>query len=165
MKSKNSKKAMKILKYLMVICVLTMGFSCSKDDDGLSSGHKILSFEHENLISVELLNGGMEIKINEYLTVCQMSLIWKAGTDLTSLSPVITISPKAYIIPNPNIPQDFSEQVDYTVVAEDGTGLTYLIVSRTEDQEIPHMSTFIKEQSLHVLQSAPDEMAERAITN
>ena len=64
-----------------------------------------------------------------------MSLTWKAGTDLTSLAPVINIPSGATIMPASGSLRDFSDQVSYTVTAEDGTTLTYLILSSTEDQE------------------------------
>ena len=125
---------LQIFKVVAFLTLLAGSFSCSKDGPKLSSEHTILSFEHPNLIKWEILNDGKEIYIRPNLTVCQMALTWKAGTDLTSLVPVIAIPFGAIIIPNPNIPQDFSDQVSYTVIAEDGiTILTYLIASRTED--------------------------------
>ncbi|PLX03005.1 MAG: hypothetical protein C0594_11250, partial [Marinilabiliales bacterium] len=47
------------------------------------------------------------------------------GTDVTSLTPSITVSPGALITPMSGTAQDFSNPFDYTVIAEDGA--TYLV--------------------------------------
>lgn len=124
------------LTFTTAFLLLAGSFSCSQIEDvQLSSEHKIISFEHENLINVNFLHDHMEIHVNENSTVSLMSLTWKAGTDLTSLAPVITIPSGATIMPASGSLRDFSDQVSYTVTAEDGTTLTYLILSSTEDQE------------------------------
>jgi hypothetical protein len=43
------------------------------------------------------------------------------GTDVTALVPSIEISPGASIDPTPGVPTDFTNPVNYTVVAENGT--------------------------------------------
>lgn len=51
-----------------------------------------------------------------------------AGTDLTALSPVITVSEGASVSPESGTPQDFTDPVAYTVTAEDGaTQKSYLV--------------------------------------
>ena len=47
------------------------------------------------------------------------------GTDVTSLTPVITLAPGATISPKTVSAQDFSQQVTYTVTAQDGTTSIY----------------------------------------
>ena len=47
------------------------------------------------------------------------------GTDVTALVPIITISEKATINPGSGIPQNFTNPVTYTVVAEDGSQAVY----------------------------------------
>lgn len=44
-----------------------------------------------------------------------------AGTDLSAITPAITVSTRASITPNSGVEQDFSTTVNYTVTAEDGT--------------------------------------------
>ena len=51
------------------------------------------------------------------------------GTDVTSLAPVITLAPGANITPESGVAQDFSQQVAYTVTAEDGATVTYLVLA------------------------------------
>jgi len=47
------------------------------------------------------------------------------GTDVSSLSPVITLAPGATITSKHAGVQDFSQQVEYTVICEDGSTVTY----------------------------------------
>ena len=54
------------------------------------------------------------------------------GADLTSLAPTITLSPGAVIDPASGTTQDFSNSVDYTVTAENGTDSQVWNVSVTE---------------------------------
>ena len=48
------------------------------------------------------------------------------GTGLTSLSPTITVSPGATISPLSEVPQDFTNPVEYTVTAADRTKQVYI---------------------------------------
>ncbi|MEQ9219471.1 MAG: Ig-like domain-containing protein [Cyclobacteriaceae bacterium] len=50
-----------------------------------------------------------------------VSVVVEAGTDISDLSPAITISEAATISPNSGIAQDFTTTVTYTVTAEDAT--------------------------------------------
>lgn len=54
------------------------------------------------------------------------------GTDLTNLTPIITISDKATISPISGEPVDFTNPVTYTVTAEDGSQAVYLAVVTKE---------------------------------
>ncbi len=47
------------------------------------------------------------------------------GTDLTALSPVVAVSPKATVNPASGASQDFSNSVMYKVTAEDGSSVDY----------------------------------------
>ena len=96
----------KMITLLTISLIVSGSFSCSKNDEkqSLSSEKMILSFEHEKLIEVEFLN-----------------------------DPIVTVSPGATIMPPSSTIQDFSDQVSYTVIAEDETNVTYLILSVTED--------------------------------
>ncbi len=50
-----------------------------------------------------------------------------AGTNVTSLTPSITVSDKASVSPASGAAQDFTNPVTYTVTAEDGTQQTYIV--------------------------------------
>ena len=137
----------KFSTFVAALLLLAGSFSCSDNDEPqrLSSEYKILSFTHEDLVEVDFLNNHQEI-VTSHETYSLMSLIWKAGTDLTSLAPEITIPPGATITPTSGTKRDFSDQVFYTVTAEDGTRLTYVIISETENQEpvLRHASKTVK---------------------
>ena len=50
-----------------------------------------------------------------------------SGTDVTSLTPTIVVSPEATVSPASGTAQDFTSPVTYTVTAEDGTTATYTV--------------------------------------
>ncbi len=52
------------------------------------------------------------------------------GTDLTALAPRITLSPGATVSPEPELAQDFTYSVVYTVTAEDGSSQDYTAIAR-----------------------------------
>ncbi len=49
------------------------------------------------------------------------------GTDITKLSPTITVSPSAAVSPVSLVIQDFTNPVTYSVMAEDGSTQTYTV--------------------------------------
>ncbi|WP_282125804.1 alpha-amylase family glycosyl hydrolase [Marinifilum flexuosum] len=57
----------------------------------------------------------------------QIALQIDAGTDITSLSPVIVVSEHASVSPASGVAQDFSSPVQYTVTAEDGNQQVYTV--------------------------------------
>ncbi len=61
------------------------------------------------------------------------------STDLTSLEPVITVSPGATIDPASGVAQDFSSPADYTVTAENGTDTQIWTVTVTEAVSISEL--------------------------
>ncbi|MFY0650453.1 MAG: DUF5018 domain-containing protein [Cyclobacteriaceae bacterium] len=80
------------------------------------------------------------------------------GTALTALTPTMTLSPNASIVPNSATTQDFSNPVTYTVTAEDGTTtqnwtVTVTIAPNTETDII---SFILAEQTAAVI---PDPTA------
>ncbi len=59
------------------------------------------------------------------------------GTDLTDLAPVIVVSEGATVVPASGVLQDFSNQVEYTVTAEDGSSRVYTVkvLNRCAEEE------------------------------
>ena len=82
-----------------------------------SSQAKILSFEFSSL------NIAAEIDEKSQRITARVPL----GTDLTKLIPVITISAGASVNPVSDKLTDFSEPVEYTVIAQDGTRVKYTV--------------------------------------
>ncbi|MDR2910223.1 MAG: InlB B-repeat-containing protein [Bacteroidales bacterium] len=70
-------------------------------------------------------------KIGDDETVVSIVLVMAEGIDVSSLTPVISLAPGASIKPESGVVQDFSQQVDYIVTAEDGTTVTYLVLACT----------------------------------
>ena len=62
-----------------------------------------------------------------------ITLIMAEGTDVTSLAPVITLAPGAVITSKHAGVQDFSRQVDYTVICEDGSKVTYSFLAYAQN--------------------------------
>jgi competence protein ComGC len=48
------------------------------------------------------------------------------GTDITNLTPLITVSSNAVVLPASDVPQNFSNDVLYTVTAQDGSYQSYI---------------------------------------
>jgi hypothetical protein len=58
------------------------------------------------------------------------------GTNVTSLSPTITVSPFAGIVPASGVSQNFSAPVQYTVTAQDGTQKVWTVTVTISDPVI-----------------------------
>ncbi|WP_299800955.1 PKD domain-containing protein [uncultured Maribacter sp.] len=64
-----------------------------------------------------------------------------AGTDVSTLTPVIGVSAEASINPNSGVERDFTNPVNYTVTAQDGTEKIWtVIVTVQDDNENPEIS-------------------------
>ena len=62
-------------------------------------------------------------------------LDFPAGTDVTHLTPIITISNYATIEPESGVAQDFTNPVYYTVTALNGTTAQYMVTAMVHDAE------------------------------
>ncbi len=105
--------------YLLLIAVL---FSCSKKDEIVpvkSAEKSIISFTLNSLSPVVKAN----IDSVKYTVTVSVPI----GTDISRLSPTITISKLASISPSSGTVQDFTSPVVYTVTAENGTVQTYTV--------------------------------------
>jgi hypothetical protein len=101
----------KYLHYLLISLIFIFGLSCKKENEK-SSEKEILSFTVEEQIDEAIIN-------SEQATV---AVLVSDSTNLSSLTPEITISEKASIEPESEETVDFSHgAVTYTVTAEDNT--------------------------------------------
>ncbi|MEM9075547.1 MAG: DUF5018 domain-containing protein [Bacteroidota bacterium] len=80
-----------------------------------------------NIIGFEVL--GISAKINQQENV--ISVIVLDDTDLTTITPTIIISESASVSPASGVTQDFSNTLQYTVTAEDGTTQSYAVTINT----------------------------------
>lgn len=101
--------------FLVTLIALTHFESC-KDKE--SPDKQIIAFDFAGLN----VQGVIDHEANTiYLTVPD-------GTDLTALTPIITVSEKASVNPPSEQEQDFTNPVVYTVTAEDGSIQEYTVV-------------------------------------
>lgn len=108
------KKVINSIAFLAILMVLA---SCQKK----SSEKEILSFRFTNPdVAAGIRSEG------------RIEAEMPYGTDLTNLTPIITISDKATISPISGEPVDFTNPVTYTVTAEDGSQAVYLAVVTKE---------------------------------
>ena len=105
------KKTTRIL--WMALAMLMLSVSCTKK----SSEKQILSFRFMSP-SVEAVI--VEMANSIYVTV-------PSDTDVTNLTPIIVVSEKATVNPSSGMPMDFTRPVIYTVTAEDGSQVTYMV--------------------------------------
>lgn len=107
-------------KYLfLVLAALMLLAGCKKE----SSEKKILSFK--------FASPAVEAVITENAKT--IVAVVPAGTDVTALVPIITVSDKATVSPASGMPVNFTNPVTFTVTAEDGSTATY-VASVTVDQ-------------------------------
>lgn len=105
---------MSYFKVLTFITTLVFFNSCADPEPMLSSDNLITSFSISG-------TAGTISQTNKTIT----SMV--DGNTFTNLTPTITISANATISPESGVIQDFSNPVEYTVTAEDGTLANYTV--------------------------------------
>ncbi len=105
--------------YLLLFAVL---LSCSKKDEivPVKSAEKSIT-----LFTLNSFSPAVKANIDSVRYTITASV--PIGTDITKLSPTITISKLASISPSSGTIQDFTSPVVYTVTAENGTVQTYTV--------------------------------------
>ena len=103
------KKALKTLCLVLTAIVLLTG--CKKE----SSEKKILSFS--------FASPAVEATIAEDAKT--IVAVVPFGTNVQALVPIITVSDKATVVPASGTPVDFTNPVNFTVTAEDGSTVVY----------------------------------------
>ncbi len=104
-------------RYLALVFVGFIAFSCGNEDPVLSGEADILTFSFTALAPPVQ---GVVSGTNVTATVVY-------NQNVTALVPEITISPKASVQPATGIAQDFTAPVTYTVTAENGTTKAYTV--------------------------------------
>lgn len=113
----------------LIVIILVTGIQCQKEPTK-SSEKAILSFTLPQQV------GDVSIDSIFHFITCAVA----KGTDLSALTPQITISPKATIEPASGVTTDFSQEpVIYKVTAEDGSEQDwkiYVSVVKSSDAKI-----------------------------
>lgn len=118
---------------LSVCLIVSIFYSCQKDDSPaeppvvsipeeevvLSAENLITSFEIT--LDGEVLQGNID-QVNRTITFNT------AGADISSLVPTIMHSEKSTLSPAPDIPQNFDDEIAYTVIAENGDSNIYRVI-------------------------------------
>lgn len=127
-----------------------VGFTVAGGTDGnlaevsgaTTSIYKCIGHNDDGSISVEVLENGLAnpsgakaitaftidsvagtIDTDDFTIAIELA----SGTDLTSLTPTITVSDNATVSPKSAVANDFTEPVAYTVTAQDGTTQVYVV--------------------------------------
>lgn len=116
---------MKPFTYSLISLLLLILSSCSSNRS--DSTPKPQSGEKEIIGSPTVANvSGVSASYDNQTR--KYTLIAPAGTDVRALKLDIGISPKASISPNPAVTRDYSNPVQFTVVAENGSSQVFTIV-------------------------------------
>ena len=115
-------KISNLIKCLLFIClwIVVVVSGCSKSENPSS-----VKSTEKKITALGFTITGM--KITAVIIDSTITATMPNGTNITALSPSITISSKATISPLPGQSQDFSKNVIYTVKAEDGSTQTYTV--------------------------------------
>ncbi|MDL2239858.1 DUF5018 domain-containing protein [Bacteroidales bacterium OttesenSCG-928-L14] len=94
-----------------------------------SSEKKIISF---NIVSPSTVG-----VINENAKTVELAV--PTGTNLTSLTPTIVVSTGATVNPGSGVPNNFTNPVNYSVTAEDGSSVVYTVTvsASTDPTQLP----------------------------
>ncbi|MRI00780.1 hypothetical protein GH721_09605 [Kriegella sp. EG-1] len=126
---------------LLILAFLVMSIGCSKDDNTIETPILEKSDAKELLVIAFKLdtNPDLASEINGSVEKNNKSalLTLPIGTSLTNLTPTIQISDKATY--SPKGAQDFSNDIVYTITAEDGSTANYVVkveVSESSESEL-----------------------------
>ncbi|NAS32251.1 DUF5018 domain-containing protein [Flavobacteriaceae bacterium R38] len=108
-------------KYLLFCAFLTLLTACGSSD----GDDEISPLSSQKLITNFMISDVSGVVNNTSNEV--MATILGPDQDITSVTPIITVSPGATISPASGVVQDFTNPVTYTVTAEDGSTVDYTI--------------------------------------
>ncbi|QCW98938.1 hypothetical protein FGM00_01955 [Aggregatimonas sangjinii] len=131
MKTKCKILTVNIKHRLIILFVMAFGFtSCTKDDDSLPQ--KIMKSSEKQITSFMFLLGNNPVDIDVVATIDEEKKTILAtmpiGCDITALIPEIGLSAQARV--DHTSVQDFTKPVAYTVTAEDGSKVIYMVTIR-----------------------------------
>ena len=72
---------------------------------------------------------GLDSQVNEVInnTDFTVTVIVPTGTDITNLTPIISLPDSATVSPNSGVSQDFTNFINYKVMAQDGSAQNYTV--------------------------------------
>jgi len=136
---------MKSKKIKLTALVALLTGSCFLSAQNIKTGSafaidkNIISFEVANLVDKRISEhpstpdyGGPNAFSPHIWTI---TLIMAEGTDVTSLTPIITLATSTTLMSSHSDVQDFSRQVDYTILSEDGSIVIYSFLAYAQENK------------------------------
>ncbi|NMH89924.1 Kelch repeat-containing protein [Flavivirga algicola] len=127
-------------KNLLLLLIFIIAGSCSKDDNGtiVKSDAK----ELQTFIFTKADNLNLEEDVTGTISTSDHTIMarFAHGTDVTALTPSITLSELATV--SPKGAQDFSSPVSYTLTAEDGSTQEYVCSVLVDKNNAKELLTF-----------------------
>ena len=120
------------MKKILTIGAMALAFVFCMNACDVEKEPYIQGAEDEKLIMVFAVDG-VDGTIDAINRTVRLDL--PAGTDVTHLTPTITISTYATIEPESGVAQDFTNPVYYTVTAMNGTTAQYMVEAVVHDAE------------------------------
>lgn len=99
-------------KLFLPLCVLIFSLSSCIKDEPANIEADMLSFEFPEYPD-------LKVSPSKETNLIQFEVADDADIDVTHLKPRITVSEGAHIYPSPNLFQDFSDTVSYSIISED----------------------------------------------
>ncbi|AUP78545.1 BspA family leucine-rich repeat surface protein [Flavivirga eckloniae] len=106
---------MNIFRIPLITLLLMFITSCSKEDVKRSNAKELIAFSINDI----------KATVNQQDSALEITL--PAGTDKTSLKAEVELSDKATITPDPAVSRDYTNPVEFTVTAEDGSTQKYTV--------------------------------------
>lgn len=125
----------KYLKFTFLLLSFSVLLSCTEKENppAKSSAKQIKSFVFKSQTVTATIDS-----VQRTITA-----IFPIGTDVSKLSPTITISDKASITPTSESIQDFTKPVIYTVTAEDGTVQSFTVTTTVLKSSAKQIKSFV----------------------
>jgi len=126
---------MKTILRISCLSLLFLSLACSKDDDPVTVVPKSSAKAITSFVFNAADNAALEQSVSTIVTEASKTANANVpnGTDVSALTPTITVSDKASV--SPSGAQDFSNPVSYVVTAEDGTAVNYTVTITVLAQE------------------------------
>ncbi len=112
------------LVYLLILAML-LALSACKEEPAKTSKNDIISFEIGDV-------GGIFYQTEKNTII---SLIVPAESDLSALTPVITVSDGATVSPASGVENNFTNPVTYTVTAENGNIRHFTVTVKAAEKD------------------------------
>lgn len=137
-------------RFFLFTIIALLFMQCTEDDkESKSPLNKITKF---NISSLSPTVSGTIDEANFAITLDVPS-----GTDITNLTPEITVSEKAIVAPASGVAQDFTNAVLYTVTAENGTVAEYTVSVNVLMSSDAQIVSFIFKELTTELEATVDE--------